>query len=165
MWKVTGLIHRLGTLDPNCQSDYRSSGWHIRAPVSKPSLVLGYRALGIPANFDLQLPGIVSAFLAYGILHMRGINGLPGWACEYDLWRTVIPWYPISFTLTRKTSGLFALEGTLTGLIGIVSYFYLPPSPCQTASYFRGKDGWFNEREEKIMVYQRFRAIEHCILC
>ncbi len=45
---------------------------------------------------------------------------------------------------------LFALEGLLTGLIGVISYFYLPPSPTQTASYFRGKNGWFNEREEKI---------------
>jgi len=35
-------------------------------------------------------------------------------------------------------------------LIGIVAWFYLPPSPTQTASKFRGKDGWFNEREEKI---------------
>jgi hypothetical protein len=41
----------------------------------------------------------------------------------------------------------------LTGLIGIVSWFYLPPSPTQTASKFRGKDGWFNEREEKISKY------------
>jgi hypothetical protein len=38
----------------------------------------------------------------------------------------------------------------LTGLIGIISWFYLPPSPTQTASKFRGKDGWFDEREEKI---------------
>ena len=52
---------------------------------------------------------------------------------------------------------LFALEGTLTGLIGMLSYFYLPPSPTQTASWFRGKDGWFNEREEKIMVNRILR--------
>lgn len=75
-----------------------------------------------------QFTFIVSAFLAYGILHMAGINGLAGWR-----------W-------------LFALEGTLTGLIGIATYFYLPPSPTQTASWFRGKHGWFNVREEKIMV-------------
>jgi len=48
---------------------------------------------------------------------------------------------------------LFALEGMLTGLIGIISWFYLPPSPTQTASKFRGKKGWFNEREEKISQY------------
>lgn len=80
-----------------------------------------------------QCTSIVSAFLAYGILHMAGINGLAGWR-----------W-------------LFALEGMLTGLIGIASYFYLPPSPTQTASIFRGKDGWFNEREEKIMVNRILR--------
>jgi len=71
--------------------------------------------------------------MAYGILHMRGINGMAGWR-----------W-------------LFALEGTLTGLIGIVSWFYLPPSPTQTASRFRGKDGWFSEREEMVMVNRVLR--------
>ena len=60
---------------------------------------------------------------------------------------------------------LFALEGALTAAIGIVSWFvnaleepsknitnlsrfYLPPSPTQTKSRFRGKDGWFTERDE-----------------
>jgi hypothetical protein len=71
--------------------------------------------------------------MAYGILHLRGHNGLAGWR-----------W-------------LFALEGLLTGIIGILSYFYLPPSPCQTASKFRGKKGWFTEREEKIMVNRILR--------
>ncbi|QIW97774.1 hypothetical protein AMS68_003292 [Peltaster fructicola] len=80
-----------------------------------------------------QSTNIISAFFAYGILHLRGLNGLPGWA-----------W-------------LFALEGMLTGIIGILSYFYLPPSPTQTASWFRGKSGWFNEREEKIMVNRILR--------
>jgi hypothetical protein len=76
---------------------------------------------------------IVSAFLAYGILHMRGVSGWAGWR-----------W-------------LFVIEGGLTAIIGFLSWFYLPPSPCQTASRFRGKDGWFNEREEKIMVNRILR--------
>lgn len=76
---------------------------------------------------------IVSAFLAFGILRLRGHNGLAGWR-----------W-------------LFALEGMLTGIIGILTYFYLPPSPTQTASRFRGKDGWFTEHEEKIMVNRVLR--------
>jgi MFS family permease len=80
-----------------------------------------------------QFTSIVGAFLAFGILHMRGIDGLEGWR-----------W-------------LFALEGTLTGLIGIATYFYLPPSPTQTASWFRGKNGWFTEHEEKIMVNRVLR--------
>jgi len=52
---------------------------------------------------------------------------------------------------------LFAIEGTLTGVIGIITFFYLPPSPTQTASRFRGKKGWFSEREEKIMVNRVLR--------
>ena len=44
---------------------------------------------------------IVSAFLAYGILHLRGYHGMAGWQ-----------W-------------LFALEGALTALIGIISWYGL----------------------------------------
>lgn len=76
---------------------------------------------------------IVAAFLAFGILHMRNIAGWEGWR-----------W-------------LFALEGGLTAIIGVLSWFYLPPSPTQTASRFRGKDGWFTEREEIIMVNRVLR--------
>lgn len=80
-----------------------------------------------------QSTQVISAFFAYGLLRLRGVNGMEGWR-----------W-------------LFALEGLLTGLIGIASWFYLPPSPTQTASKFRGKEGWFNEREEKIMVNRILR--------
>lgn len=76
---------------------------------------------------------IVAAFLAFGILHMGGFGGWEGWR-----------W-------------LFALEGALTAIIGLISWFYLPPSPTQTASWFRGKDGWFTEREEVIMVNRVLR--------
>ncbi|KAK3114559.1 hypothetical protein LTR53_007013 [Teratosphaeriaceae sp. CCFEE 6253] len=80
-----------------------------------------------------QSTQIVSAFLAFGILRLRGTNGLPGWA-----------W-------------LFALEGMLTGLIGVLAWFYLPASPYITASWFRGKKGWFTEREEKIIANRILR--------
>ncbi|RVD87829.1 uncharacterized protein DFL_002037 [Arthrobotrys flagrans] len=80
-----------------------------------------------------QATQIVAAFLAFGILRMRGVNGMEGWR-----------W-------------LFALEGTLTGIIGVISWFYLPPSPTQTKSWFRGQDGWFTEHEEKIMVNRILR--------
>ncbi|KAF6837829.1 phthalate transporter [Colletotrichum musicola] len=80
-----------------------------------------------------HLTQVIAAFLAFGILHLRGTGGWEGWR-----------W-------------LFALEGGLTALIGVLSWFYLPPSPTQTASWFRGKDGWFNEREEVIMVNRILR--------
>ncbi|KAL5472268.1 hypothetical protein PMIN07_000943 [Paraphaeosphaeria minitans] len=97
-----------------------------------------YTGLELPARLSwfwvsYQSTQIVSAFFAFGILRLRGHNGMAGWR-----------W-------------LFALEGMLTGLIGIISYFYLPPSPTQTASKFRGKDGWFTEKEEKIMVNRILR--------
>jgi hypothetical protein len=42
------------------------------------------------------------------------------------------------------------------------SRFYLPPSPTQTKShglkgYFRGKNGWFTERQEIVMVTRILR--------
>jgi hypothetical protein len=97
-----------------------------------------YKSAELPRRLSFfwvsyQSTNIVSAFIAYGVLRMRGINGLAGWQ-----------W-------------LFALEGTLTGIIGIISYFYLPPSPYQTASKFRGPNGWFNEREEKIIANRILR--------
>jgi hypothetical protein len=73
-----------------------------------------------------QSTNIISAFLAYGILHLRGVYGIEGWR-----------W-------------LFAIEGCLTGFIGVLSYFYLPPSPTQTR-------GWFTVHEEKIMVNRILR--------
>ncbi|MCJ1270997.1 hypothetical protein MMC22_010896 [Lobaria immixta] len=57
-----------------------------------------------------QATNIISAFLAFGLLRLRGVYGLAGWR-----------W-------------LFGLEG-----------------------WFRGKDGWFNEREERIMVNRIIR--------
>ncbi|CAK3898795.1 MFS general substrate transporter [Lecanosticta acicola] len=126
----------------------RSSFWACRAllgmieggfiPDNILYLSYFYTGLELPTRLSFfwvsfKATSIVSAFMAYGILHMRGINGLAGWR-----------W-------------LFALEGILTGLIGIASYFYLPPSPTQTASRLRGKNGWFTEREEKIMVNRVLR--------
>lgn len=33
----------------------------------------------------------------------------------------------------------------------------MPAGPCQTKSWFRGKNGWFSEREEYIMVNRLLR--------
>lgn len=67
------------------------------------------------------LTDIVSAFLATGILKLRGVHGQSGW--RY----------------------LFLIEGCLTLSIGLSSYFLLPPGPTQTKAWYRPK-GWFTER-------------------
>ncbi|KAL1990178.1 hypothetical protein VTN49DRAFT_6017 [Thermomyces lanuginosus] len=76
---------------------------------------------------------IISALLAYGFLHIKLDPNFGSW--RY----------------------LFAFDGLITGVIGIFAAFYMPASPTQTAGLFRGKNGWFNEREEKIMVNRIIR--------
>ncbi|KAK2031340.1 phthalate transporter [Colletotrichum zoysiae] len=76
---------------------------------------------------------ILSAIFAYVILHMRGLEGQAGWRF------------------------LFLVEGLLTLVIGIFGFVLMPAGPCQTASWFRGKKGWFTEREETIMVNRVLR--------
>jgi hypothetical protein len=62
----------------------------------------------------------------------------------------------VAFARVNGWQWLFALEAALTGLIGIFSWFYLPPSPTQTRKSFR-KKGWFSEREEIILVTRILR--------
>ena len=51
---------------------------------------------------------------------------------------------------------LFLLEGIITLLVGIATFFTMPPGPCQTKTWFRPK-GWFTEREEVIVVNRVLR--------
>ncbi|OBZ69164.1 hypothetical protein A0H81_10911 [Grifola frondosa] len=75
---------------------------------------------------------IVASFIAYGVLHLRGYLGRAGWR-----------W-------------LFLVEGVLTLAIGLMTFFMMPPSPTQTRTWFR-PNGWFNEREETIVVSRVLR--------
>ncbi|KAK3900016.1 major facilitator superfamily domain-containing protein [Staphylotrichum tortipilum] len=81
----------------------------------------------------LSTVNIVGSLLAAGILQMRGVRGWSGWQ-----------W-------------LFLIEGIITLVAGVFSWVLMPPGPCQTRSWFRGKDGWFSEREEYIMVNRLLR--------
>jgi len=38
-----------------------------------------------------------------------------------------------------------------------MSFLLMPAGPCQTASWFRGKNGWFTPREETIIVNRVLR--------
>ncbi|KII91215.1 hypothetical protein PLICRDRAFT_51392 [Plicaturopsis crispa FD-325 SS-3] len=76
---------------------------------------------------------VVGSLMAAGILKLRGVHGWAGW--QY----------------------LFVIEGSITLAVGLLAFIYLPPSPTQTASRFRGKAGWFTEREETILVTRILR--------
>ncbi|KAL0951757.1 hypothetical protein HGRIS_008429 [Hohenbuehelia grisea] len=78
------------------------------------------------------LTDIISAFLATGILRMRGIGGRSGW--RY----------------------LFLIEGLLTFSLGVITFFLMPAGPTQTKAWFRPK-GWFSDREEVVMVNRILR--------
>lgn len=80
----------------------------------------------------MRVTDIVAPILAVGLLRLRGWHGKEGWR-----------W-------------LFLFEGLLTLVIGIWSWFMMAPSPTQTKSWWRPK-GWFNEREETIMVNRILR--------
>ncbi|KAJ3519412.1 hypothetical protein NM208_g14136 [Fusarium decemcellulare] len=81
----------------------------------------------------MSVADIISALLAAALLELRGVNGHAGWR-----------W-------------LFLIEGLITLVFGLLAYGLMPPGPTQTANWFRGKTGWFTEREEVIMVNRIIR--------
>ncbi|OBT56275.1 hypothetical protein VE04_02501 [Pseudogymnoascus sp. 24MN13] len=80
----------------------------------------------------LSVTGIISSLLAFGIFHLEGAHGVAGWK-----------W-------------LFLLEGLITFVIGVASFFMMPASAVQTTTWFRPK-GWFTDREEAILVNRILR--------
>jgi hypothetical protein len=74
-----------------------------------------------------QLVDIGVGFAAVGLLSMRGILGYEGWR-----------W-------------MFLIEGLFTFLIGLMSFFLMPQSPAKTKSWLFPR-GYFNEKEQKIIV-------------
>ncbi|KAI1412733.1 MFS general substrate transporter [Hypoxylon sp. FL1857] len=81
----------------------------------------------------MSVADIICGLLAAGFLQMRGVLGYAGWR-----------W-------------LFLLEAIITLVVGLFSFVLMPAGPCQTASWFRGKDGWFTPREEIIIVNRVIR--------
>lgn len=51
---------------------------------------------------------------------------------------------------------LFLLEGLITLIVGLISFFKMPASVAQTKSWYN-KKGWYTEREEKILVNKVLR--------
>ncbi|KAK6580988.1 hypothetical protein PZA11_006476 [Diplocarpon coronariae] len=80
----------------------------------------------------LSLTTVLTSLLAFALLHMRGVAGWAGWR-----------W-------------LFLLEGLITFMVGIASFFMMPASAVQTKTFFRPQ-GWFTDREVKIVVNRILR--------
>lgn len=51
---------------------------------------------------------------------------------------------------------MFLIEGLLTLVIGVISFFKMPPSVTQTKTWYR-KKGWYTDREERILVNKILR--------
>ena len=79
-----------------------------------------------------SMSGVVASFIAYGVLHMRGVDGRAGWA-----------W-------------LFLIEALISLVIGALSFLFLVPGPSETKTWLSPK-GYFTEREEKIIVNRVLR--------
>jgi len=79
-----------------------------------------------------SMSGVVASFMAYGILHMRGVAGREGWR-----------W-------------LFLLEALISLLVGALSFLFLVPGPTQTKTWWNPA-GFYTEREEQIIVNRVLR--------
>ncbi len=94
---------------------------------------------------------VVGGFLAFGLLHLRGVEGKSGWR-----WLFLIEVYLSLQTLETRTP-THTFQGLITLSVGLLAFFLMPSSPTSTASWFRGQRGWFTEREEKIIVNRVLR--------
>ncbi|KZM18761.1 transmembrane transport [Ascochyta rabiei] len=83
-----------------------------------------------------QLVDIGVGFAAVGLVSMRGILGYEGWR-----------W-------------LFLIEGMFTFTVGLASFFLMPQCPTKTKSWLFPK-GYFNEKEQKIVVNSVIRDDPH----
>jgi hypothetical protein len=94
---------------------------------------------------------VLGGFLAFGIMHLRGAFGAAGWR-----WLFLIEVFsrPIHRSLTWL---IRHKQGFLTLIIGLLAFALMPSSPTSTAGWLRGKNGWFTEREEIIMVNRIIR--------
>jgi hypothetical protein len=91
---------------------------------------------------------VMGGFLAFGLLHLRGVNGAAGWR-----WLFLVEVFYLFFFEIKLT----VLQGFVTLIVGLLAYALMPSSPTSTAGWLRGKNGWFSEREEVIMVNRILR--------
>ncbi|KAI9285182.1 major facilitator superfamily domain-containing protein [Umbelopsis sp. AD052] len=74
-----------------------------------------------------------SGFLSFLIFRLAGVAGLEGWK-----------W-------------LFLIDGILTDVVAVISYFYLPATLSDTDKWIFFRKSWFTERETQIAVTRLIR--------
>ncbi|KAI5119273.1 hypothetical protein M0805_008054 [Coniferiporia weirii] len=75
-----------------------------------------------------NIASAVSGLMASGLLQLQGIGGLFGWK-----------W-------------LFLVDGIITVVVAVLTWFYLPRSASRTKGGLRGFKPWFDERQVRIAV-------------
>ncbi len=65
-------------------------------------------------------------------------------------------------SLEVLVADICALQGLLTLIIGIMAFLLMPAGPCQTKSWFRGKDGWFTEQYVAIFCHSNILIKSLC---
>ncbi|KAH8114965.1 MFS general substrate transporter [Phellopilus nigrolimitatus] len=75
-----------------------------------------------------NIASAVSGLMASGLLQLRGVAGLFGWK-----------W-------------LFLVDGIITIVIAVLTWFYLPLNASRTKGGLRGLKPWFDERQVRIAV-------------
>ncbi|KAI5121464.1 hypothetical protein M0805_003921 [Coniferiporia weirii] len=80
-----------------------------------------------------SIASAVSGLMASGLLQLRGVRGLFGWK-----------W-------------LFIVDGSITVVVAVATWFYLPVSASRTKGGIRGWKPWFNERQIQIAVTRVIR--------
>ncbi|KAH7380693.1 major facilitator superfamily domain-containing protein [Pyrenochaeta sp. MPI-SDFR-AT-0127] len=90
-----------------------------------------------------QIVDIGVGFAAVGLVSMRGILGYEGWR-----WLFLIEG---AFTCKIKITVDINFAHFLAVLIGVMSFFLMPQCPTRTKSWWNPK-GYFNEKEQKIIV-------------
>lgn len=96
-----------------------------------------YKGTELPLRLALlwtadRFKDVAAPLIAFGCFHLRGVHGREGWR-----------W-------------LFLVEGLINVVVGVWAAFTMCPSPTQSRTWFRPK-GWFNEKEEKILVNRLLR--------
>ncbi|PIA93026.1 putative transporter [Cercospora beticola] len=139
-WSITsaaqaGLTNKAGYYAVRCILGLLMGGF---IPDTVLYITYWYNSKELPIRLSwfwtvLSTCNILGSLLAAGILQMRGLQGWSGWQ-----------W-------------LFLIEGCVTAVAGIVSWGLMPASISQTKGWVRGKNGWFTEREEKILVNRLLR--------